>query len=149
MPYTYSGRNVTVKGSGNNIEIIFENKIIAQYTRIYEHNKTEYRLEHYIDLIERRPRSVLNAEPIRKTVPDEVMKFAGKLSTPKEVIKLLRLYLEYGEEIICLSQKVSSLEQLEAAIIPVSKSLKIKSEIKVNAVCLSQYDKLLKEGVAV
>ena len=149
VPYTYSGRNVTVKGSGNNIEIIFENKIIAQYPRIYEHNKTEYRLEHYIDLIERRPRSVLNAEPVRKTVPDEVMNFADKLSAPKEVIKLLRLYLEYGEEITCLSQKVSSLEQLEAAIIPVSKPLKIKSKIKVNAVCLSQYDKLLKEGVAV
>ena len=59
MPYQYSSKNITVKSSGNKVRMMYNGNIIAEYDRDYRHNCTHYRLEHYIGLIERRPRSVL------------------------------------------------------------------------------------------
>ena len=72
VPYQYSSKMITVKGSGNQVIMLFRGEIIAKYDRDYRHNQTHYRLEHYIGLIEKRPRSVYNAAPIKKTVPTEL-----------------------------------------------------------------------------
>ena len=58
VPYQYSSKTLTVKGSGNKVRMIFNGAVIAEYDRDYRHNITHYRLEHYIGLIEKRPRSV-------------------------------------------------------------------------------------------
>ena len=58
MPYQYSNKAVTVKGYGDTVVFMFRGEIIAQYDRDYRHDETNFRLEHYIDLIERKPRSV-------------------------------------------------------------------------------------------
>ena len=73
---------ITVKGSGNQVIMLFRGEIIAKYDRDYRHNQTHYRLEHYIGLIEKRPRSVYNAAPIKETVPTELYQFLMKLSSP-------------------------------------------------------------------
>ena len=65
--------------------MLFRGEIIAKYDRDYRHNQTHYRLEHYIGLIEKRPRSVYNAAPIKETVPTELYQFLMKLSSPKEI----------------------------------------------------------------
>lgn len=93
VPYQYSSKMITVKGSGNQVIMLFRGEIIAKYDRDYRHNQTHYCLEHYIGLIEKRPRSVYNAAPIKKTVPTELYQFLMKLSSPKEIVKVLRLYL--------------------------------------------------------
>ena len=54
VPYQYSSKMITVKGSGNQVIMLFRGKIIAKYDRDYRHNQTHYRLEHYIGLIEKR-----------------------------------------------------------------------------------------------
>ena len=69
VPYQYSSKMITVKGSGNKVEILFCGKTIAEYDRDYRYDRTHYCLEHYIGLIEKRPRSVYNAAPIKETVP--------------------------------------------------------------------------------
>ena len=69
VPYQYSNKTVTVKGYGDRVVFMFRGEIIAQYDRDYRHDETNFRLEHYIDLIERKPRSVYDAAPVKKTLP--------------------------------------------------------------------------------
>lgn len=146
VPYTLVGKKVTVKGYGNNIKIIYENTIAAEYVRDYAHSATHYRLEHYIDLIEKRPRSVYNAAPIKNTVPPMLNDFLSKLNNPKDVIKVLRLYLEQGDKICDLVSSCATYEALSAKLIDVDlpKAVRYDEEIKVSAPNLKCYDKLMR-----
>ena len=58
VPTKYLRKDVTVKGYANSICILYEGSVIATYSRQYGAGNTQYRLEHYIDLLERKPRSV-------------------------------------------------------------------------------------------
>jgi transposase len=55
VPTKYFRKDVTVKGYGNYIRIFYQNTEIASHSRCYYFGKTKYNLEHYIDLIERKP----------------------------------------------------------------------------------------------
>lgn len=48
VSYQYSSKMITVKGSGNKVEILFCGKTIAEYDRDYRYDRTHYCLEHYI-----------------------------------------------------------------------------------------------------
>lgn len=89
---------MTIKGYGNQIRILYRNLEIARYLRCYQRGETKYRLEYYIDLIEQRPRSVFNAKPVKSTIPVELMEIGKKLSGPREMVKLLRMYVDFGED---------------------------------------------------
>ena len=58
VPVKYLRKDVTVKGYANTVHIYHKGVLIATHDRAYGKNKTEYRLEHYIDLLERKPRAV-------------------------------------------------------------------------------------------
>lgn len=75
VPYQYSNKTVTVKGYGDSVVFMFRGEIIAQYDRDYRHDETNFKLEHYIDLIERKPRSVYDAAPVKKTLPKPFYEF--------------------------------------------------------------------------
>ena len=63
--------------------------------------KTQYQLEHYIDLLERKPRSVFQAKPVKENVTQELLEWGRRLpGGNKEMVKLLRLCVDYGEEYI-------------------------------------------------
>lgn len=53
---------------------MFRGEIIAQYDRDYRHDETNFKLEHYIDLIERKPRSVYDAAPVKKDASQAVLR---------------------------------------------------------------------------
>lgn len=63
-------------------------------------NKTMYQLTYYIDLIEQRPRSVFNAKPVKSNVSAELMEIGKRLSGSREMVKLLRLIVDYGEDMV-------------------------------------------------
>lgn len=150
VPYQYSSKMITVKGSGNQVIMLFQGEIIAKYDRDYRHNQTHYRLEHYIGLIEKRPRSVYNAAPIKKTVPTELYQFLMKLSSPKEIVKVLRLYLDTGNAVLEHLPYADSYNTLYAGVIgsPV-REMPIESSIGIVPPDLKRYDSLLKGGDAV
>lgn len=101
VPVQYAGRNVTIKAFGNHLLILHENDEIACYERYYGRGDTYYRLEDYIDLLERKPRSVLNAKPVKETVTNELLRWGEHLpGGNREMVKLLRLCVDYGEETI-------------------------------------------------
>ena len=150
VPYQYSSKMITVKGSGNQVIMLFRGEIIAKYDRDYRHNQTHYRLEHYIGLIEKRPRSVYNAAPIKETVPTELYQFLMKLSSPKEIVKVLRLYLDTGNAVMKHLPYADSYNTLYAGVIgsPVRK-MQIESSIEIVPPDLKRYDSLMKGGDAV
>ena len=108
VPTKYIGRNLTVKGYGNEVTILFEGMELTTFPRAYGSNNTQYRLEHYIDLLEIKPRSVFNARPVKETVAQELLDWGALLpGGNREMVKLLRLCVDYGEEkILSIKHKI-------------------------------------------
>ena len=78
VPVRYLRRTVTVKGYADKVLIMYNGKLIATHDRLFGSGKTSYRLEHYIDLLERKPRSVFQAKPVRDTVAEELIDWGKK-----------------------------------------------------------------------
>lgn len=150
VPYEYSNKSVTVKGCGNSISIKADNEEIASYPRDYRRGQTHFCLEHYIELIARKPRSVYNAAPVKQCIPQELNRFLMKLDTPENIVKTLRLYIEHGNELLNYLSSSSSYEDLN---IRVNNELKMFTpvqtdlEISVNKRNLNSYDTFLMKGV--
>ena len=145
VPIEYAGKEVSVKGYGNELIIFYRNTEIARYPRCYEKGRTEYRLEHYLDLIERRPRSVFNARPVKDNVSAKLLETGRRLGGPKEMVRLLRLCVDHGEDkVLAAVNHIGtfelSIEQVCAYLIPVSEPPKLYSELDV-AVTKPQFDK--------
>ncbi len=153
VPVKYAGKEVSVKGYGNEVVIVYCNTEIARYTRCYEKGKTKYRLEHYIDLIESRPRSVFNAKPVKDNISAKLLKAGGRLSGPREMVKLLRLCIDYGEDkVISAIDRIGtsdlSVEQVRAYLIPVNEPVKIHHKVDIQVVKpqFEKYDALVNRG---
>ena len=83
-----------------------------------------------------------------------------KLDSPKEIVKVLRLYLDVGDELLKHLPYADSYDMLHACVIgntvktsPIEPSIKIISpiepSIKIILPDLKRYDSLLKGGDAV
>lgn len=155
VPTKYLRKDVTVKGYANNICILHEGLVIATYSRQYGSGNTQYRLEHYIDLLERKPRSVYNARPVKETLTKELLDWGNQLpGGNKEMVKLLRLCVDYGEARILAikrlipSQVVPTVDMVRTYLNePVNSSvIYLKNEIGITQTNLRKYDE--KYGVA-
>ena len=151
VPVKFLRKDVTVKGYGNHINILYQNIEIATFPRCYLTNKTEYRLEHYLELLERKSRSVFNAKPVKANVTKALLDWGEQLpGGNKEMVKLLRLCVDYGEErILNIKNQIPSHivptvdmirthlnEPTESPVIYLS-----KNEVPVDPVDLTEYDK--------
>jgi len=149
VPIRYLRKRVTVKGYANEVQIYYEGELTATFVRVYGSGKTQYCLEHYLDLLERKPRAVFQAKPVRQNVAQELLDW-GKLfpGGNKDMVRLLRLCVEYGEERI-----LSIREQLPTGITPTiewirsqlnepleSNIIYLKDEIPITQMDLRKYD---------
>ncbi len=151
VPTRYLRKEVTVKGYADNIGIHYRGTLIATYQRSYGNGKTQYRLEHYIDLLERKSRSVFNAKPVRDNVTQELLEWGRILpGGNKEMVKLLRLCLDHGEEKI-LSIKHSIPSQILPTVDIIRSHLNepvestviyLNQDIEVLEVDLTKYDRI-------
>jgi transposase len=66
VPVTYPGRILTVKGYIDEVRIYDKETLVAVHSRSYESGKQLFILEHYFKLLERKPRSVGQAKPVRQ-----------------------------------------------------------------------------------
>jgi transposase len=155
VPTKYLRKDVTIKGYANSICILHEGSVIATYSRQYGSGNTQYRLEHYIDLLERKPRSVHNARPVKETLTKELLDWGNQLpGGNKEMVKLLRLCVDYGEERILTikrlipSQIVPTVDMVRTYLNePVNSTvIYLKNEIGITKTDLKKYDE--KYGVA-
>ena len=136
--------NTIQYGFGLAVEIWYENRQIANYERSFGKGHTAYRLEHYIELISRRPRSVWNAKPVRSTVPAQLLRFLEKLDDPKQVVTILRSYIVSPERVMHTVAACGDYNQaiLELNTIPY-RNPDNQQDIPVCRTDLSQYDRLL------
>jgi transposase len=156
VPVKYADKEISIKGYGNEVVMIYRNAEIARYPRCYERSQTKYRLEHYIDLIEKRPRSVFNAKPVKNTTSTQLLEIGRRLSGPREMVKLLRLCVDYGEDkvltaISSLKNSEISVELIRAFLTPVDtpEKLPIEIDIKVPKPQFEKYNVLMNRGAAV
>jgi hypothetical protein len=150
VPVIYAGKEVAIKGYGNQIIIYHRGSEIAHYVRCYERGKTKYQLEHYLDLIEKRPRSVFNARPVKDNISQRILNAGKRLSSPREMVKLLRLCVDYGQDEVMrvlanIPSQSLSVAQIEAYLIPVNEKpeINVRSEVKVPKPQFNSYDALL------
>lgn len=139
VPVKYVGKEVSIKGYGNDLVIMYRNIELDRYHRCYERGKTKYQLSHYLDLIETRPRSVFNAKPVKSNISAELLELGRRLSGPREMVKLLRLLVDHGEDKImaainCLRSSELSVAQIQAHLIPVTTASKIHSAVDIQVV---------------
>ena len=155
VPVTYAGKEVSIKGYGNEVVIYYRGTELARYTRSYERYQTHYRLEHYLDLIEQRPRSVLNAKPVKANISQQILNAGNRLSGPREMVKLLRLCVEHGQERVleaiesCQSHDLS-VSGVQTHLISVNEQPVCNKHfaVKVQEPQFTDYDALLKKEVA-
>lgn len=150
VPTRFLMQEITVKGYGNEVKLMHRNSEVASYERCYGSGKTMYCLEHYIDLLERKPRSVRNARPVKDTVAHELLEWAKLLpGGNKEMVKLLRLCVDYGQDrILDIKHSIPSgiiptVDLIRSYLVPsVSHGvLHLKQELDVETVDLSVYDR--------
>jgi hypothetical protein len=149
VPVRCLRKTVTVKGYANEVCIFHDGEIIATYDRMYGSGKTSYRLEHYLDLLERKPRSVFQAKPVRANVTKELLDW-GKLlpGGNAEMVKLLRLCGDYGEtRILSIKDQlppniIPSVDMIRSQLheIPESNVVYLQHEIDIYPTDLRKYD---------
>lgn len=149
VPTKYLRKSVTVKGYGNYIHIYYNNSEITSFTRCYYCGKTMYNLEHYLDLLERKPRAIFNAKPVKQNVTEELLEWGRQLpGGNREMVKLLRLCVDYGEEcILGIKHKipgniVPTVDMVRTYLNkPVETSvIYLKQDVAVEPVDLTRYD---------
>ena len=94
VPCKYVGFEVTLRADANVIEIWHRAKLIALHTRSYGRVERIYDLEHYMPLLQKKPRSLFNAAPVKANVPLEVLRKLEKTDlSPKQRVEKLHDYL--------------------------------------------------------
>ena len=155
VPVRFLRKTVTVKGYANKVVIICDRDTVVTYDRRMGQGHTDYMLEHYIGLLERKPRSVFQAKPVRQTVKKELQELGKRLpGGNKEMVRLLRMCVDYGEDRVifavnCIPAGVtptvdiirSYLEQPEK-----DAAIRIQNDICITQTNLAYYDE--KCGVA-
>lgn len=98
VPVKWAGKQASVKASGLEVRIYYRGEEIASHPRCYQKHKTIYCLEHYLPLIEQRPRSVFHAKPVKAAnLPQEFYDYVGQFPNPdKAMVRLLKLIVDHG-----------------------------------------------------
>lgn len=155
VPVRYLRKDMTVKGYANEVCIFHAGELVATFDRLYGTGKTEYRLEHYIDLLERKPRAVFQAKPVRQNTAKELLDWGRRLpGGNKDMVKLLRLCVDHGQEKILSVRNnlppnvVPTIDLIRSQLheAPESNIVYLNQDIPVTQTDLTRYDE--KYGVA-
>ncbi|MEN1762336.1 Mu transposase domain-containing protein, partial [Anoxynatronum sibiricum] len=73
VPVELVGRQISVKAYGNHIACYHNAEKVAHHTRSYGRSDTFFQLEHYLPLLEQKPRSVYHSKPVRKSAAVELL----------------------------------------------------------------------------
>lgn len=92
---------VTAKAFPFHIEVWAHGSQVAQHVRLFGAGETKYELSHYLDVLERKPRAVRQARPVRAEVHAQIRAFRDRLASgahgDREFVRVLRLLVEYGQ----------------------------------------------------
>jgi len=157
VPVELAGQVVSVKGSGYRVRIFHREREVACHDRCYEKGRTLFELSHYIRLLEKRPRAVTHARPVREArLPALFWEYARTFPDPEAtMVRLLRLVVDNGVEAV--QQGVERTRALDLRSIEVVAHYTLSEKVPqpaalaafpVNPPDLGRYDDLLMGGAA-
>jgi hypothetical protein len=135
-------KRVWYKGYNTKVIIYYHNEVIAKHNRCYGKKQTIYDLAHYLPLLEKRPRALLNAKPVRHSLPPDIVEWLASLPV-KEVMKALKLCVELGINKIVEAKRQGI--PLDALCTKPQPSNTIIDMITVKPIDLSLYDRMLRK----
>jgi hypothetical protein len=93
-PQEYIGKTVTVHATSYQIEAWYQGKLVCTHTRPFAKGEHQYLPEHYLPLLEKRPRAIPNAAPLKYGVlPPELEKFRSLNREPDKYEQLAKILL--------------------------------------------------------
>lgn len=123
------------------VEIYVDGQIVANHKRCYKHHQSIYSLAHYLPLLERRPCSILQAQPVKQNLSGKLLSLLESTRLPaKRFIAVLKYCAENGETVFWQHRNEFMGRNSEKP--------KIENPINVQDVDLSQYDSFLMDGGA-
>ena len=152
VPVEHVGRPVSVKGYGNHITCYYNSENIAEHTRSYGRSETLFQLEHYLPLLEQKPRSVYHAKPVRKSAAAALLDWGKTFPhDAKDTVKLLKLSVEYGvNRLLAIRDQLPAgikptIELVRSELAPPAKPMpRLTTDITVNNIDLAAYDRKYK-----
>lgn len=167
VPTRYAGRkDAEVRAFVENIEIWIDGNCVAEHKRTYEKLQERFEVDHYLDELERKPRAIQHARPVRKAkLPPSYLEFHkrthSKYGHGKEFIKLLKLHREFTMEMveraveICLKEHLYTADSVKHYLYlmtqpettkPAPIKYEMEQNVQVKAPTFSPYDQLLQKG---
>lgn len=104
VPTAYVGRTVTVRAYVDQLEIGCGEEVIARHRRLYAPGEESLQVEHYLDLLDKKPGAVANARVFRH-LPAPYQAFrerclAMRPPAPREFVDVLKLHREFPQEVV-------------------------------------------------
>lgn len=157
VPSKYVGLDVTAKITPFKINIYYQGKHIYSHKKGVNLSEHQYVLEHYLEIIERKPRFAHNAVPIKSGImPEEAtlfLKRCPKLNKSMQLVNVLLLGKKVDSDSLmwAISQANSTgnptydLVCFYLDILSSKDNAKdaIVDEVEINTVDLTKYDKLI------
>lgn len=141
VPVKYTGQTVAIRAYAENIKIYANGRMIAVHERCYDHSQKILRLDHYLPLLERKPRSILQAIPVRQSLSSAMFHLLQTTDfTEKELVDILNFCVKNGED--------SFWQHLPEFLTSHAAPPKIKDTVSVQTVDLTAYDQFLQKGDA-
>lgn len=82
VPVALAGRNVTVKAFAETIQVFKEAQLVATHERCYGKRQKCLQLAHYLPLLEKRPRSILQAKPVEQALSPDLLHLLKNTNSP-------------------------------------------------------------------
>ena len=93
VPVRYAGLLVSIKGYPEKVEIYYKGELISVHSRLMGKNQTSYHLDDYLPLLEKRPRAIFDAAPVKQNIPAEVLEqLKGYEASKETIIKFLHSF---------------------------------------------------------
>ena len=140
VPVEYCGCEISVKGNSGHVSAYCKGKEIAIHERCYGKKQSIFALEHYLPLLERKGRAILNARPVRDALPEAFIEWLRESSFDhRQLMHILYRCVDEGWEGVW--KDPSGLPKREVAT--------IEDIVTVQSVDLRNYDLLYskREGV--
>ncbi|MFA9459191.1 IS21 family transposase, partial [Halalkalibacter sp. AB-rgal2] len=167
VPTRYAGRKkAQLYAYVHHIEIRIDGDCVAKHERSYEKFQEIFEVDHYLDELERKPRAIQHARPVRRTkLPLCYQEFhkrtLSKYGHGKEFIKLLKLHREFTIETVeravesCVKEQLFTADHVKHYLYlmtqpttakPVAIRYETEQAISVTPPAFSPYDQLIQKG---
>ena len=131
VPIRYTGYTVSIKGYPETIEIYHKGNLISVHERLMGRNQTSYHLDDYIPLLEKNPRAVFDAAPVKQNIPAEVLdSIRSQNLSGDNVIKFLNFYT--NKEAIQQTTEIKDVVKVQQVDLHKYDALCVGKEVAVN-----------------